>query len=706
MLIPAGTSVGLTSVSLGLVRAMQQQALKVSFFKPVGQPRQGDEETEKSTTIISRAALLHPAKPMSTAYVEEMISQDKMDILLEEIIALFEQHTEQQDTAIIEGLVSTQNHPYAVRLNREIANALDARIVLVSAPGSLSLNQLNDKLEIVADSYGGHKGKNVIGCIFNKVNSPIDEKGRLSAELIEDHDDSETASVINKLSKLPVFSKAFSMLGAVTWNFDLIAPRVTDLCKHLNAKLVYEGDYQHRRLRSVHFCAREIHNMVSVLTPGALLVISGDRSDVIVSACLATLNGTKIGALLLTGGYEPDPRIQALCSQAFETGLPVMLVNENTWQTSLNLHMFNQEVPADDEQRVNRVMDHTAACIDKDWVTSFSKGATRQRRLSPPAFRYKLTQLAQNAHKTVVLPEGDEPRTIKAAAICAQRNIAKCILLGDKTEILRVAEQQGVVLPNSVEIKQPEDIRGQYIEPLVELRKHKGLTPLLAEESLLDNVVLGTMMLKQNHVDGLVSGAVNTTANTIRPALQLIKTAPGASLVSSIFFMLLPEQVLVYGDCAINPDPNAEQLADIAIQSADSAAAFGITPKVAMISYSTGDSGTGTDVDKVKQATKIAQQKRPDLLIDGPLQYDAAVMENVARKKAPNSKVAGQATVFIFPDLNTGNTTYKAVQRSADLVSIGPMLQGMGKPVNDLSRGALVDDIVYTIALTAIQATQ
>jgi phosphate acetyltransferase len=344
--------------------------------------------------------------------------------------------------------------------------------------------------------------------------------------------------------------------------------------------------------------------------------------------------------------------------------------------------------------------------LDPKWINSLTAGAAKVLRLSPPAFRFKLTQLAKAANKTIVLPEGDEPRTIKAAAICADRGIANCILLGDRAEILRVAEQQGVVLPDSVRIQQPEDIRQQYIGPLVELRKHKGLTPVVAEEQLLDNVVLGTMMLQQGDVDGLVSGAVHTTANTIRPALQLIKTAPGASLVSSIFFMLLPEQVLVYGDCAINPDPTAEQLADIAIQSADSAAAFGIEPKVAMISYSTGDSGTGIDVDKVKKATQLAQQKRPDLLIDGPLQYDAAIMENVASKKAPNSKVAGQATVFVFPDLNTGNTTYKAVQRSANLVSIGPMLQGMGKPVNDLSRGALVDDIVFTIALTAIQATQ
>ena len=247
-------------------------------------------------------------------------------------------------------------------------------------------------------------------------------------------------------------------------------------------------------------------------------------------------------------------------------------------------------------------------------------------------------------------------------------------------------------------------MRDKYVTRLVELRKAKGMTEVLAKEQLQDNVVLGTMMLESNEVDGLVSGAVHTTANTIRPPLQIIKTDPNSSLVSSVFFMLLPEQVYVYGDCAINPVPTAEQLAEIAIQSANSALAFGIEPRVAMISYSTGSSGSGEDVEKVRKATELAKQKRPDLMIDGPLQYDAAVMENVARSKAPDSPVAGRANVFIFPDLNTGNTTYKAVQRSADLISIGPMLQGMRKPVNDLSRGALVDDIVYTIALTAIQA--
>ncbi|GLS27156.1 phosphate acetyltransferase [Marinibactrum halimedae] len=710
MLIPAGRSVGLTTASLGLVRAMHQQGLSVNFFKPVAQPRHGQAEGEElSSAIVTRIANLNPAEPIRPAMVEDMMSKDKLDELQEEIIARYENAYNGEDITVIEGLVSNPRYPYAVRVNRAVANALDARMVLVANPGGQTKNQINDTLEIVADNYGGHRSRKVMGCIFNKIGAPLDEKGRLRLDLqetvsLEGGSNDEHERAVEALKQLPIFHKKFSLLGAIRWEPDLLAPRVQDLRKYLHAEFINAGDYEHRRLRSVHFCAREIHNMVSVLKPGALLVISADRSDVIVSACLAAVSGTKIGALLLTGSYEPAPSVIELCQQAFATGLPVMRVPDNTWQTALNLQAFNLEIPADDDQRLNRMMDHTASCIESDWITTLTRGTARSLRLSPPAFRYKLVQSARAANKTIVLPEGDEPRTIKAAAYCAERDIATCILLGEREEILRIAEQQGVELGERVQIVEPESIRQKYVAPMVELRKHKGLTDVVAEEQLLDNVVLGTMMLQQGDVDGLVSGAVNTTANTIRPALQLVKTAPGSSLVSSIFFMLLPEQVLVYGDCAINPDPDAEQLADIAIQSADSAKRFGIDPKVAMISYSTGESGTGADVEKVKAATKIAQQKRPDLTIDGPLQYDAAIMENVAQKKAPNSPVAGQATVFIFPDLNTGNTTYKAVQRSADLVSIGPMLQGMNKPVNDLSRGALVDDIVFTIALTAIQA--
>jgi phosphate acetyltransferase len=397
--------------------------------------------------------------------------------------------------------------------------------------------------------------------------------------------------------------------------------------------------------------------------------------------------------------------VRKLCTPALETGLPVLLVQSNTWQTAMRLQNFNTRTPTDDRERIDRVQDFIAGHLDHQWVQSLSVASARPKRLSPPAFRYHLTELARQANKRIVLPEGDEPRTIRAALICTERGIARPVLIGNPVDIHRVAEQQGIQLGDKVEIIDPADVRERYVEPMVALRQKKGLTEVVAKEQLQDNVVLGTMMLAEGEVDGLVSGAVHTTANTIRPALQLIKTAPGTQLVSSVFFMLLPDQVLVYGDCAINPDPDAEELAAIAIQSADSAQAFGVEPRVAMISYSTGSSGSGTDVEKVREATRIAKESRPDLIIDGPLQYDAAIMENVAKKKAPDSPVAGRATVFIFPDLNTGNTTYKAVQRSAELVSIGPMLQGLRKPVNDLSRGALVDDIVYTIALTAIQAS-
>ena len=280
------------------------------------------------------------------------------------------------------------------------------------------------------------------------------------------------------------------------------------------------------------------------------------------------------------------------------------------------------------------------------------------------------------------------------------------MLLANPAAVHAVAESLNITLPDSLEIIDPETIAEQYVAPMCELRKSKGMTEEQAREQLKDTVVLGTMMMAQNDVDGLVSGAVHTTANTIRPALQLIKTAPNASIVSSVFFMLLEGQIVVYGDCAVNPNPTAEQLAEIAIQSADSAKAFGIEPRVAMISYSTINSGSGPDVDLVVEATRLVKEKAPELAVDGPLQYDAAVVESVAKSKAPGSPVAGKANVFIFPNLTTGNCTYKAVQRNANVLSVGPMLQGLRKPVNDLSRGALVEDIVYTIALTAIQATQ
>ncbi|MDL4913760.1 MAG: phosphate acetyltransferase [Enterobacterales bacterium endosymbiont of Blomia tropicalis] len=706
MLIPTGTSVGLTSVSLGVIRAMERKGVRLSVFKPIAQPRTGGDTPDQTTTIIRKNSSIPAAEPLQMTRVESLLGANQQDVLMEEIIARYHASSQDAEVVLVEGLVPTRKHQFATALNYEIAKTLNAEIVFVMALGNDSTEQLKERIELTQSSFGGRKNKNITGVIINKLNAPVDEQGRTRPDLSEIFDDSSKASIAN-IDPNQLFSDSpLPVLGCIPWSFELIATRAIDMCRHLNARIINEGDIQTRRVKSVTFCARSLPHMLEHFRPGSLLVTSADRPDVLVAACLAAMNGVEIGAILLTGNYEIDPRIAKLCERAFQTGLPIFMVKTNTWQTSLSLQSFNLEVPADDTQRIEKVQEYVASFINADWVESLTATSERSRRLSPPAFRYQLTELARNAGKRIVLPEGDEPRTVKAASVCAERGIATCVLLGNPDEIQRVAAAQGVELGKGIEIIDPTVVRENYVPRLVELRKNKGMTEVVAQEQLEDNVVLGTMMLESGEVDGLVSGAVHTTANTIRPPLQLIKTAPNSSLVSSVFFMLLPEQVLVYGDCAINPDPTAEQLAEIAIQSADSAQAFGIDPRVAMISYSTGTSGVGSDVEKVREATRIAQEKRPDLVIDGPLQYDAAIMEDVAKSKAPNSAVAGRATVFIFPDLNTGNTTYKAVQRSADLISIGPMLQGMRKPVNDLSRGALVDDIVYTIALTAIQSQQ
>ncbi|ARU64968.1 phosphate acetyltransferase [Histophilus somni] len=707
ILIPISTGVGLTSVSLGLIHALEQKGAKIGFMKPISQPSTDEDKLDRTTSIVRTSTTLETAEPFMLSVAENLIGQNQSDVLLEKIVENHQQLAKNNELIIVEGLVPTRKHGYANSINYEIAKALDAEIVLVAAPATETPAELKERIEAAASQFGGKNNPNLLGVIINKFNAPIDESGRTRPDLSEIFDAYQhKQNNLNEVYKL--FEKSpIKVLACVPWNAELIATRAIDLVNHLGASILHEGDIKTRRIRSITFCARSLQNMVEHFKTGSLLVTSADRPDVLTASALAATNGIELGGILLTGGYKIDNQIKKLCQPVFEnTGLPIFRIEGNTWQSALALQSFNLEVPVDDKERIENIKQYTSQQFKSSFIENLVAASTRPRRLSPPAFRFQLTELARAAKKRIVLPEGDEPRTVKAASLCAERGIAECILLANPDDVKRVADAQGVVLGKGITIIDPVSVRENYVDRLVELRKAKGMTETSAREQLEDTVVLGTMMLEANEVDGLVSGAIHTTANTIRPPMQIIKTAPGNSIVSSIFFMLLPDQVLVYGDCAVNPDPTAEQLAEIAIQSADSAKAFGIDPKVAMISYSTGTSGSGADVEKVKEATRIAQEKRSDLLIDGPLQYDAAVMEDVAKSKAPNSPVAGKATVFVFPDLNTGNTTYKAVQRSADLVSIGPMLQGMRKPVNDLSRGALVDDIVYTIALTAIQATQ
>ncbi|WP_445361680.1 phosphate acetyltransferase [Microbulbifer sp. EKSA005] len=709
MLVPLEAGAGITSVSLGLIRALDRKSIELQFFKPVAEPPPPDGTIERTTEILRQTSNLAIPSSLSAEYADSMVSTGKMADLLEEILARFRRISAKAEVNVIEGVLPSRDNPVTNQLNYQIAKTLDAEVVLVACPSpgaSDSIKQLRERLEFAVRLYGGEDAKRVVGCIINKVGLPAEIMDTPGAHLIGLHSQLESSKESPPSLTPEILSKQIPLriVGFIPWNAELLSPRALDLARHFNAKVLNKGELETRRLHTVTFCSRSLPNMLRRFKPGAMLVTSADRPDVVVGACLAVMNGVKIGCLLLTGGYHLDKAILKLCTPAMETGLPILLVPSNTWHTVMSLQTFNLRTPSDDRNRVDRVQEFFASRLDEEWVESLSQQSEIPKRLSPPAFRYHLTELARRRTMRIVLPEGTEPRTIRAAQLCLEREIAHPVLLGEEKDIFKIAEQQGLKLNKKLEIVDPKAVRAHYVEPMVALRKNKGLTQVVALEQLQDNVVLGTMMLALGEVDGLVSGAIHTTANTIRPALQLIKTAPDEELVSSIFFMLLPEQVLVYGDCAINPDPDAQQLAAIAIQSADSAAAFGIDPRVAMISYSTGTSGSGSDVDKVREATQLAKQKRPQLIIDGPLQYDAALIRNVAAQKAPHSPVAGRATVFIFPDLNTGNTTYKAVQRSADLVSIGPMLQGLRKPVNDLSRGALVDDIVYTIALTAIQA--
>jgi phosphate acetyltransferase len=690
-LAPCGAKVGLTSVALGLVRALDNRGVRVAFCKPIGQPAAHTTGPERSTHFIRATTSLRPALPISLEEAERLISSDRTDELMERVMRDFHESSANADVVVVEGLAHSSDMPFGAALNVQLVRTLSAQVILAGSLAGLSIEEFEERLEVAATQYGGLDSGTIIGCIINHVPDPQ----KLPLAALRD-------SLAAKSRLLERGS--FHLIGAIPQNPELTACRAIDIARHLGGEVLHEGEIQSRRVKKISVLARTVPNMLHTFQAGTILVTPVDRSDVIMAVALAALK-TPIAGLVLTGGFDLDQRVWNLSAPGLETGLPVIRVESNSWETATQLHQMDPEVPEDDIERVQLGMDHVALYIDADWIASRA-AIPVETRTSPAAFCYRVTERARAAEKRIVLPEGDEPRTIRAAALCAQRNIARCVLLGNPEEIQRVAAGLEIELPKNLEVLDPSLLRANCVGPLVEMRKHKGLTPDDATELLNDNVWLGTVMLAQGEVDGLVSGAVHSTANTIRPALQIIKTKSGAKVVSSIFFMCLPDQVLVYGDCAVNPDPDAETLADIAIQSADSAERFGIPARVAMISYSTGESGSGADVDKVREATRIAKGKRPDMLLDGPLQYDAASMADVAATKAPDSPVAGRATVFIFPDLNTGNTTYKAVQRSANVISIGPMLQGLRRPVNDLSRGALVEDIVYTIAITAIQAGQ
>ncbi|WP_314618787.1 phosphate acetyltransferase [Streptomyces stackebrandtii] len=485
----------------------------------------------------------------------------------------------------------------------------------------------------------------------------------------------------------------------------LAAPTVAQITHALGASVVLGDDAGLARdALDFVFGGAMLPNFLNALTPGCLVVTPGDRADLVVGALAAHSAGTPpIAGVLLTLNERPSEEILTLAAR-LAPGTPVISVPGNSFPTAAELFALEGKLNAATPRKAETALGLFERHVDTaDLLKRIS--VARSGRVTPMMFEHELLEQARADRRRVVLPEGTEERVLRAADVLIRRDVCDLTLLGDVEAIRKKAADLSVDLRETQLIDpQTSELRDSFAEKYAALRAHKGVTVELAYDVVSDVNYFGTLMVQEGLADGMVSGSVHSTAATIRPAFEIIKTKPEASIVSSVFFMCLADKVLVYGDCAVNPDPNAEQLADIAVQSAATAARFGVEPRIAMLSYSTGTSGSGADVDKVREATKLVREAHPELRIEGPIQYDAAVEPSVAATKLPESEVAGQATVLIFPDLNTGNNTYKAVQRSAGAVAVGPVLQGLRKPVNDLSRGALVSDIVNTVAITAIQS--
>ncbi len=459
-------------------------------------------------------------------------------------------------------------------------------------------------------------------------------------------------------------------------------------------------------VRGVKIAAMALPNFLDHLEDGDLVITSGDRADIILGTLAAdrSINYPRVAGLVLTGDLRPASQVQRLIEGLTASPVPVMCVKTDTFTTAMHVSGLRPSLSAGDRRKTAAALGMFESSVDVP-VLLQRIAVEGVGRVTPLMFQYELVKRAKARRRHIVLPEGTEERILRAAEIVLLRDVCDITLLGNPDEVRQKASGLGLSLDRAgiIDPRTSELLPG-FAETYYELRRHKGVSPAMARDTMLDGSYFGTMMVYRGYADGMVSGSIHTTAHTIRPALEFVKTRPGTSIVSSVFFMCLADRVLVYGDCAIVPEPTAEQLADIAISSSATAGAFGIEPRVAMLSYSTGESGSGPDVDRVREATRLVCQRCPELKVAGPIQYDAAVDPTVAKVKMPGSEVAGQATVFIFPDLSAGNNAYKAVQRAAGAIAIGPVLQGLNKPVNDLSRGALVADIVNTIAITAIQA--
>ena len=684
---------GKSLISLGVMEMLLGKIDRVGFFRPIINMDQGLKNPDNDINLISsRFNLEIPYEKMygcTSKDVENLIAAGKDEEILERIIRKYNQLTEVCDFVLCEGTdFASSTASFELDINAEISKNLGSPVLLVANAYQKGMDDILRSIELSIDSLS-EKGSQIIATIVNRV------------EL------KEGKRIVKHLKKRGLIKE--QLVYTIPDEEYLGKPTVGEIADILGAEVLYGKEQLDRHVFNFTVAAMQLQNFLTRIDHGSLIITPGDRADVIV-ACLAAVSATSmenISGILLTGGLKPEESIWKLI-KGFSQMVPILSVKDNTFPTAAIVDKVHAIISPDDDRKITRAL----AVFEKN-IDMVQLGEeivkTRTAIVTPKMFEYELVKKAKKHRQHIVLPEGEEERILRAAETLLRREVADITLLGDEQRIRDRISELGLRL-NNANIIDPSKSRffDEYVQTYFELRKHRGITVENARDIMSDVAYFGTMMIYKGNADGMVSGSVHSTADTIRPAFEIIKTKAGFSIVSSVFFMCLAEKVLVYGDCAVNPSPNANQLAEIALSSAHTAQAFGIDPVVALLSYSTGKSGSGEDVVRVREATKIAREMAresyPGLRIDGPIQYDAAVEPSVAKTKMPESDVAGRATVFIFPDLNTGNNTYKAVQRSAGAVAIGPVLQGLKQPVNDLSRGCTIPDIVNTVAITAIQA--
>ena len=680
---------GKTAVSLGLMNILVGMARKVGYFRPViSDPVNGarDEHIETMLSYFNLDQQYEDAFVFTRSQIERLTNQGKQDVVISRIIAQYKALEERYDYILVDGSdFYPEGSILEFEVNLEIPRNLGLPTILVEAQNDLTDEETVTNLCLVYKQFR-EKDVEVLAAIANKASGDL-KKLRDDISLALENDNVLTA--------------------AIPANHRLDCPTMDEIRSALGARVLLGHDYLGNVVEDSQVGAMQAPNFLKTVHNNTLIIVPGDRSEILMAAALANHSPScpNISGVVLTAGLLPDREIIRLFDSNMLT-MPVLSVQGNTFDTAVTVIRVNSRIYPTSIDKIETMLRAFRESIDtealeKKIITFKTDGMT------PKMFLYNLYKMAKAQRRHIVLPEGDDERIVTAAARLSNMDLVDLTILGTREMVLETAMRAGVEI-DTEKINIIDPVNSPYYEDFAktfyELRKNKGITEEAAHDTVADVSYFGTMMVYKGLADGMVSGATHTTAHTILPAFQIIKTKKGVSIVSSVFFMCLPDRVAVFGDCAVNPNPDATQLAEIAISSADTARAFGIEPKVALLSYSSGTSGKGADVDTVREATAIARERRPDLLLEGPIQYDAAVDMKVGRSKMPDSKVAGQASVLIFPDLNTGNNTYKAVQRETGALAIGPMLQGLNKPVNDLSRGCTVDDILNTIIITAIQA--